>query len=453
MAGYNGALLFGGEILRIHINMRQTAIELTEYIFVLLLILECNSVWSATVDSNLYKIVRVALIIVALLYLLVNKSISRSKMNSIGVAVIIAAAYCLVYAVIVRYNIVNFCYIAIIAAAIYIFVSVAVDKNRGAQLLIKYKDLIVIIAVISLFFWLFGSQLGLISPTGTIISTWTSTSGTTKQVSSYYGIYFESQSTSSFLNLISQTTCRNTAIFTEAPMCNFHMCIALIIELFYCKKVSKVKCTILVLTILTTFSTTGYCMMIIAFVAKYIFSKGINRFSSILKVAIIPVILVVGIILLQILFLDKMDTGSGVSRASDFATGFQAWLEQPLFGYGYGASTYYHSVHYGYSNSITPILGYGGIFLAIPYLYFMIKWVYRCVKERDMQKFLLFANFMFLFLITIVSFRFLTMFFLFASCIPREKTAAEEGVTVRSENGSNVRNKKIYTGKYGGAGG
>ena len=392
------------------------------------------------VDSKLYNIVRVALVLTAFLYVLLCRKISMETVRSIGLAVAVAIVYCLIYAAAVGYNTMWFCFTAICAATIYAFIQAAVDKDRGGQLFIKYKDLIVIIAVVSLFFWLFGSMLGMISPSGYLDITWGSEDGS-RLIPSYFGLYFETQSVNSFLGVINTTVCRNTAIFTEAPMFNFHLCMALIIELFYCKKISQAKCAILILAILSTFSTTGYCMMIIVLVAKYIFSKKVTGFLKTLKVVIVPCLVVVGVILFLTLISYRLGTSSGSARVSDFVTGFQAWLKSPLFGYGYGSELYYNSVKYGFSNSITQILGYGGIFLAIPYFYFMVKWVCRCVKERDMEKFLMFVCFMFLFAITIVADRFLTMFFLFASCIPRQKEQAECSVAVRWAYGNVVKNE------------
>ena len=407
--------------------------ELTEYLFAILLIMECNSVWGSMEGNNFDKITKVALIFIMLLYIVLNKSVSVAGLQAIMLAVSISAVYCLIYLLATGYNFSGFFFLAICVVAIYVIVTIAADKNRGMQLLLKYKDLVVIIAIVSLVFWFFGSQLGIIRPTGYINFTWGVTDGS-KRVASYYGIYFESQSISSFLGLIDKTTWRNTAVFSEAPMFNFHLCIALIIELFYCKKLSKVRCAILIMTILSTLSTTGYCMMIIALVLKYIFSKEITGIFRVMKVIIIPCVVIAGLIVFRILIMNKMGTGSGTSRASDFVTGFQAWLASPLFGYGYGAETYYNSIHYGFSNSVTPILGFGGLFLSIPYLYFTFKWFYMSYKEINMQKFLFFVNFLFLFIFTIVPFKFLTIFILFASGISKEKMEDESGVMLKREN-------------------
>ena len=101
-----------------------------------------------------------------------------------------------------------------------------------------------------------------------------------------------------------------------------------------------------------------------------------------------------------------------------------AWSESPIFGYGYGQKFYYGGISYGTCNSITPILGNGGLFLAIPYLYCIYQWCKTCLREKDIQKFLLFANFMFLFAITIMSYKYLSIYILFAYCVNRKAATA-----------------------------
>ena len=48
--------------------------------------------------------------------------------------------------------------------------------------------------------------------------------------------------------------------------------------------------------------------------------------------------------------------------------------------------------------------------LAVPYICFAWHWVKVCIKRKDMQWFLFFVCFIYLFVITVVPYKFLTIF-------------------------------------------
>ena len=64
-------------------------------------------------------------------------------------------------------------------------------KNVYNRLLIKYSNIVLVISLVSLFFWSFGSVLEMISPNGLIPTKW----GEERFLPTYYGIYFETQNT------------------------------------------------------------------------------------------------------------------------------------------------------------------------------------------------------------------------------------------------------------------
>lgn len=270
---------------------------------------------------------------------------------------------------------------------------------------------------------MFGSTLNILHSTGYVYSTWTG-NDTLKRVPTYYNLYFETQAISGII--------RNTAIFTEAPMYNFHLCIALLVELFGKCKFSKAKLIILIVAVVTTISTTGWCMLIIALFGKYVSDENLKGFAKTIRIAVVPIALVVGIIVVKSFVLDKLGTSSGSTRMDDFAAGFKAWKEHPFFGAGYGNGDFvkqfmssFRSNNQGFSNSPTHILYQGGIFLAIPYIYFAWKWLSTCIKRRDKQWFFFFACFIFLFTITITSFKFLTVFLFMTYGFDRNAAVSE----------------------------
>lgn len=393
---------------------------LLEYLFVLILILNANAIWTSYEDSPLNRFLKVALVFVGMVYVLAQKHLSSKAFQNIALSLGLGLLYIVFYASALGYKTKGFVYLVCTAIAVYAVLQAANSRGRGPEIFFKYRDIILVVAVVSMFFWLFGSTLGIISPTGVEYTTWGAqdmASGV-KAIPSYFGVYFETQSAESIVGNAGKMI-RNTAIFTEAPMCNFHFCLALLIEMFYNPKTSRIKCILLIVAILTTISTTGYCMLVLALAAKYLTmhkSKGRLRYLIVLAV---PVVMVAAVVVFRYLLESKLSTGSGMSRVSDFVVGFRAWNNSPVFGYGYGKPFYYLNLHYGYCNSITPILGSGGLFLASPYLYCVFMWARTCIRERDMQKFLLFAMFFFIFTITIMSFKFLSFFLFFAYCVKR----------------------------------
>ena len=404
----------------LRLNKREplNIITFTEYLFVLILILNARTIWTSFEDSPLNRALKVAVVAVGMFYIVL---LPMRAIRNILLSLVLGLIYIVAYITMGGYEPRGFIFFVFTVIAIYAFLQTANGFGRGTELLYKYRDIILIVAAVSLVFWVLGSTLGIISPTGVAYTTWGAhniASGV-KAVPSYYGVYFETQNLEDAFGALGYLT-RNTAIFTEAPMCNFNFCMALLIELFFNPKPSKAKSVILVAAVLSTLSTTGYCMLAIALTAKYITSSGGTSLRS-LVILSIPLVLIAAAIAFQFLLEDKMSTGSGIDRLRDFVIGLEAWSQRPLFGYGYGAQTYYMGFHYGFSNSITPILGHGGLFLAAPYVYCIVQWCRTCIKEKDFLKFLFFINFIFIFTITIMSYQFLTIFVFFAYCIKREK--------------------------------
>ncbi len=378
---------------------------LVEYLFALILILQCRSIYTAEEGSPFGKLLRVAIVGALALYVVVWHKISKNnlgKMFLFGVGLVI---YFLIYYLAVNYNNSSFLYLLMCVFSIYAFLVFARENNRAIGILYKFENLIVVIAVVSLFFWLFGSTLGIIHPTGTIRSTW-SASGVIRIKPSYFNIYFEMQSYGDLK--------RNTALFTEAPMSSFQFSLAFLVELFCRKKMSKPRVVILFLAILSTISTTGWCVMIIAIFAKFLFSRNITSFRKIAKLILIPIALIAAVFVVQMLVFDKLDTGSGRVRTIDFLVGFQAFSEKPLFGYGYGYS-YKAFGRGGGSNSLSPILIQGGLFFLIPYLVWIVLWIRNCILYKSIRWFLFIGCFLFMFLITITPMQFLSLFVLMGS--------------------------------------
>ena len=141
---------------------------------------------------------------------------------------------------------------------LFLFFFIIQESNERSEVLLKYRNVVFIIALVSLFFWLLGSILHFLHPSGIVQSVWT---GDPKVVPSYYGFYFETQKLYGVI--------RNTAIFTEAPMSSLHFSIAMLVEVYVDKKKSLFKIFLFSIAILSSFSTTGIILLIVVYYINY----------------------------------------------------------------------------------------------------------------------------------------------------------------------------------------
>lgn len=286
----------------------------------------------------------------------------------------------------------------------------------------KYTSIVLVIAVISLFFWLFGSTLGYIRPTGYLYSAWTG-NDSLKKVVSYYGIYFETQSVT-FFGLTGKMV-RNTAIFTEAPMASMIFSTAFLAELLMQDKLNWKRCAILMAAVLSTISTTGYMVVIAAAGLRYVFTRQGTREGHLLKLILLPTAFVTGLIILSFLIDQKLGTSSGSTRADDFIAGYKAWMNEPLLGNGYGNydmiekyMSYFRRNNTGFSNSPMLVLAYGGIYLFLPYGISVLTGLFRFARKRMWNRMGFYLVFLCEFIITVCPFQMLS-FYLFI-CMARD---------------------------------
>lgn len=285
----------------------------------------------------------------------------------------------------------------------------------------KFTNIVLIIAVVSLIFWVFGSLLGRIRSTGVLYTTWTG-NDSLKKVTSYYGIYFETQSVT-FFGLTASKIVRNTAIFTEAPMASMVFGIAFLNELLIRDKLNWKRCAVLAATVISTISTTGITVLIIAIGLRYVFTKLKTKGRLSIKLIFLPMAFVVVLVALNFLLEQKLGTSSGSTRVDDFVAGYRAWMDAPLFGNGYGNSASYEKYmssfrgnNIGFSNSPMQVLAYGGVYLFFPYYVPVVRGLVRLAKRRSWRRMAFYIVFLYAFVITVCPFQMLT-FYLFISMV------------------------------------
>lgn len=397
-------------------DRRNIFFKVFEYLFISVIILNFQSVWMYTFNFSLIfkKILILLLVISAFGMIIFNGKILKSDFNKTmfisALLVILLGAY-----VILQPNgrvsaLKNF------IPALLIFFLVSIQKDV-IDLFKIYKKLLVIIAVVSIFFWVFGSILQIIKPNLTMISTWTGSDGNVKSVLGYFGVYYETQR----INLAGINCVRNSAIFTEAPMAAFAFSIALGIEELICKNRHKLNSVVLCIAIITTTSSTGIIYMILLYFFKYFGKENKYKLSKNIKILLIPFLMILLFYFLYCIVMQKLTYNSGNLRIDDFVAGYKTWLTAPLFGVGISNFTpiianlsLWRRGVTGLSNSIAPLFAEGGLYVASIYIFCFGIGIYRCMKGNDYQVFVFIILYLFIFIITISPFNYLTFFMLSA---------------------------------------
>ena len=246
----------------------------------------------------------------------------------------------------------------------------------------QFSDIIIVISLISLFFFVFATCLQVIKPTMRFISNW----GGLRWVDNYYFVYSEMQSLTSF----SYSGYRNTAIWVEGPMLAFPVCMALNYEVLLTEKLNKFRIGILLITIITSFSTTGMILSIIIFGIKFFVE---NKIKKLFLWVIIPTVIVIMFWSINFLLADKMlkSITSYNIHFDDISATLKCFCDNPFFGIGYNnvrGLVAYHQVRRisaGLSTGLGGVLAYGGILWAVWYLVPFFISIRRFVKYKDLR--------------------------------------------------------------------
>lgn len=211
---------------------------------------------------------------------------------------------------------------------------------------------ITLLGVVSLYYYL-GASLGFIAPTNYVVLNW---GGILREIASYNNLYFVPQRFDTTILGI-HINSRNCSIFSEAPASSFVFCTALLLNEF-CVHIKKSTITpILLITIFSTMSASGWIVIVLFLVYKLSQVKVHSRGGVIFKYLILGALVIcAGFLILQ-LFGDKIGTASGTIRLDKMTNEFEAFRRHILLGEGFLLYTT------GSSNSLTALLADGGIIL------------------------------------------------------------------------------------------
>lgn len=374
-------------------KMHSNIFELLEYLFVIITILQCNSVFfymKSTPIPNIIELSWPVLLFLMVVILFIKTSKIESKTISSFYYFILYFSFYIF--IILLINMINYHFSlplfkyfteAILAAILLYMLFLCGNLN---SLFYKFENIVLVISVISIVFWI----LSLFNfPTN--VNVVTSGDGylrngvedISQTIPGYFYIHFLAQGRVGFLGI---SIIRNTGIFFEAPTYSSVLVIALLVELFLRNnnRIITYKTTILLITILSTTSTNGLiiaiCSVTYCEIMKLINKK--NYRYSIYYLYIIPFILIFSIILFYLLVSNKANGNILLSsfniRMNDFSSTLATWKSHLIIGSGFGnnRSIIEHMASWRFmdggttnvSIGLTNILANGGIILGAFYI-------------------------------------------------------------------------------------
>jgi hypothetical protein len=375
--------------------------------------MDCGTMYSTFLSGELMAGTVTFFVLLLLILNILNngiKHINAAKVTIFFVIYLIYASIILLHSERSQVSFVGKFMIAIPLLSMYFAIITPIDKVRFS-LLYKFLEIMIYLSIISVILWIGGSCLGKIQPTGYVPYTWgENVRDHTMIASHYYYIYFETQYVD-ILGFGLNTQIRNTGIFAEGPMFNVCLCVALMIELYLKRSIKKWQIIILVVTMITTFSTTGFIFLPLIFISFIAYKKLKLSIRNIIMgfIYLVPIIFA-GYFVREVIYTQKQETSSYQSRSVHITNKINTWLSEPVLGVGYTSST---NDTFGNSTGIFAILADGGIyffsmyivsFLIIPYLY------YR--KHKDIRLLIIFVLILFLLFPTIVHYRFIILMFI-----------------------------------------
>lgn len=248
------------------------------------------------------------------------------------------------------------------------------EKKDKYRFFCIYSNLMLFIAFVSLFFWLFASVLGLIETYTVVPTEWGMTiGGYEKAGKSYYGLYFEMQQALGFLKGIFHW--RNCGIFCEGPAYAFMLSLALLTEIILKDKRKIWRIMTLIAALMSTCSAMGILYIVLILMLKWLITGNISKNKM-----MIPIVIVVFCIVVYVVIQNKSNITSVSLRISDYLNAMKLFKKHPFRGYGI-AYALEVTEFVGVTNSVSSILMQGGLFMLIYYLAPLILMIFLYLKS------------------------------------------------------------------------
>lgn len=388
--------------------------NILSYIIAIIIIFNCNTVYISSSNFTLFqKLQFPAMICVSLIYIFIQIKIYNLYIDECFLFGIIVSIYISLFLLFRVSRTTVFSNFKIIISFFIVFLLVWSERKKVGlpQVLKAYINVIVVIAGTSVVLWVLGSWLHFINPNKSVILAW---GNPQRMIPSYHNVYFETQ----YINNIP----RNSAIFVEAPLAALNFLIALSLNFLLEKqtKLGNAKNIIITIAGILTLSTTMYIGIIILFIYKFVNPTFRNNFFNVLKIILMIIFVPILFLIINNLIGSKLDTQSGIDRKLDYANAFSAWVIHPFWGNGMDAGINEGLTmidgnlisHYGFSSSFTKILGDGGIYILVLFIFSIISSLYRSIKLKNWGMLVFTFILIYLFLVNIFAQTYI-MFYLF----------------------------------------
>lgn len=389
------------------------------------MVVQCRSIWMHLRDYGPWVNRSTALVLGICLMALAFKNDGEKngqgiRWSSIKTGIIIML-YLLLFVLLDPVNYRRLLRCGLLLCSVIIFLDSRGGKEKAASLLGAFRDVVVIVAGVSVVCWFLLSLLHLIPYpwSGSVYVDW-SDNGKIIWRTHFMYIYYETQW------FITGYVARNSAIFVEGPMANYIFSLAFMTD-FYIQDSRGPKAhrrcrIILALAMLTTFTATGWFLMALMWIMKNLPDvrkkrRSAGSFREHLAQEKKMIVLVAMVLAFVVLLLwNKTTTESSSIRMDDIRSGFKAWLSSPLWGVGFENTPYiarfaspWRLNNLGYSNSPVEVLAEGGLMLFIPYGWAILRGASRSFRSGNYAHIAFEICFLVLFAVTIIPYQYITM--------------------------------------------
>lgn len=363
------------KLRQLKLNSFVTLITVLEYILMLFVLLY-SSMWAlfTTANGNTFFRLSYPLLAVLIFLRLRGRAILAPRWKRL----VLIAVFLALYAVFTRYNLARFgLYYVIPLLMLMLYIGLTDDRQACLSLLYKLSDIVIVLAVISLFCFIFGTCLGVLPGRSTVTYNWAQA---TRTCGTYFHLYYESQS----IIFLGRDLVRNCGLFMEAPGFAIFLVYSAAVELLLRKKLRLLPCAILCVTALTTFSAKAILLVVLTCGLRYMIERSRTILGHRFKLVVLPAVLVAVAMLAVVLIADKMTSASFFIRFDDVQACIKTWLTRPIFGTGYWNDesvvpffSFAGRYNDGLSMGFAVILAQGGLYLFALYLLPMIFCIRR----------------------------------------------------------------------------
>ncbi len=387
---------------------------LVEFILVLVVVLDCNSVyrhwmgWKGDPKTYALWIANISAWLLVILYLIKDRSNIQCLKDYKYV-------FLISFVFVFEFNALNALkkvasgylgYFFFFMNAMVILYLIHRKCQDSFRLLFLMEYLVLFIAVASVILW-FGSS---------VLELW----GRNEDVRVWWGgKYFDAN----YLNLCIRRWVfdgdlkKNLGIFVEPPMYGLFLGFGLYTELFLKKRANPGIVGIFGLALFSCKATLAIMLSLLALFLVVVELIKDKKYSKI----IIPATIALTIVGVLILFFHKMKTGWGsfATHIDDFIAALKCWTHYPILGCGYDCEvpiqefmSDFRKDNLGLSNSAAVVLAEGGIIL---YIYYFLPFLFMMLAFfKKNRKLAYWAVGMFLFWVVVIFHTRLFIFFLLA---------------------------------------